>query len=151
MSCPSCQQPVCRCHVAQTLRSILDELDLSVPYMGDVKRLALEAAQTIDELTKRCEELTARAGQLEQLPKIKDVQIAELEIKLITAQERIKELVEALEFYADRLHHQRMYDEDRGSSSTVEEDDGIIARQALLAVASRHEGGVTHPTASGER
>ena len=59
------------------------------------------------------------------------------EKELLTS--RLHVLQEALEFYAIRLNHQRNYDEDRGSSSTVEEDDGIIARQALATLESKGE------------
>lgn len=68
MNCPSCLQPVCRCHlVADQLREMIKTVNVDknvFEYLSkendSLFRLcetSLLAAQTIDELTKRCEEL----------------------------------------------------------------------------------------------
>ena len=94
MTCPSCLQPVCRCHpVANQLREMIKAVNVDknvFEYLSKendslfrLVETSLLAAQTIDDLTKRCEELDKMLDGRETPFESK---------KYATAQERIKSL-----------------------------------------------------------
>ena len=89
MNCPSCLQPVCRCHpVAWSIREWLAlESNLKKPEL-----LMYQAAQTIDELTARVEILSQERKYLNSSEQEILSAIVDRETAITTAQERIKEL-----------------------------------------------------------
>ena len=91
--CPSCLQPVCRCHpVAKALRTY---------GQGD----GLQAADLIDDLTKRCEELN------KMLPK-QDKEIKELQSALTKCQGE-KEVLEkrAADWFTHQIYTQAAFED----------------------------------------